>query len=417
MGGLGKNIVRAARGAAGLCIMLLAWHVVAAEDDEVLREAARADPLELMHAAMLQFNRGKKDEAVFWFYAGQLRARYASGARVEYAQVLTVYMNIAEPLNIYAMRDVAGTTAAMRRVLAWDEQTLSDWAWAHSIDLRDAELVMRRTRAREGLVRFAELLTSKREEFEKQARALPMEERIAVADLPPRKPAVPAATASEPAAPFYVRGAGSSASLRLGTVEVVSRAALIEGKEPRYWVLRYYEWLDKNKKKLQYQSVKMQTDPTGSLCDSLQNGPVWFLTNFQWGKVTRTCQIPANVHVLIPVLEALLAPAPGMTATCQDLTSAARKLASEGAQVYLAVDGKELAEVRDYEGATGCVERDDPNYRDKKQTVAMHGFWVFLKPLPPGTHRIQFKGEPPKRYYDSQMELVHDVSYDITIKP
>jgi len=47
----------------------------------------------------------------------------------------------------------------------------------------------------------------------------------------------------------------------------------------------------------------------------------------------------------------------------------------------------------------------------------MHGFWVFLKPLPPGTHRIQFKGEPPKRYYDSQMELVHDVSYDITIKP
>jgi len=52
MGGLGKNIVRAARGAAALCIMLLAWHVVAAEDDEVLREAARADPLELMHAAM-----------------------------------------------------------------------------------------------------------------------------------------------------------------------------------------------------------------------------------------------------------------------------------------------------------------------------------------------------------------------------
>ena len=224
-----------------------------------------------------------------------------------------------------------------------------------------------------------------------------------------------AAFAAEPA--FYLHDARSSASPRLGSVEVVSRAALIEGKEARYWVLRYYEWLEQNKRKFRYQGIKVQTDTTGSLCGSLQSGPVWFLTNFQWGKVTRTCEIPANVHVLIPVLEVLTAPARGMTVACGELTSAARKMASEDAQVSLAIDGRQLAEVRDYEGATGCLDRGDPDDPGRKQTVAMHGFWVFLKPLPPGTHRLEFSGRPARHNYAAPLiEIVHDVAYEITVK-
>jgi hypothetical protein len=75
------------------------------------------------------FESGKKDEAVFWFYAGQLRYRFhlmanpnlePSGDPALFASLSEV---IGRPLNEYAFGDLKALDATLEKVLTWDEAT------------------------------------------------------------------------------------------------------------------------------------------------------------------------------------------------------------------------------------------------------------------------------------------------------
>jgi hypothetical protein len=384
--------------------------------EKLLSNAKDADAIDIMHAAMMIYNAGKRDDAVFWFYAGQLRARYTPEITGENAQVLTIYVMVASPINGHAMRDAAKMTRAIRRALAWDEETFAGWAWANALDIHDEDLANRRKRARDGLGAFAENLEANRAEFERQASSTPVEESIAIGPLEKswsRYEQLKETERQSMAGKLYFREEGAGTHVhRLGNAQLLARGETILGRDAKFWVLRYYDWLAKNAQK--YKSV--QKDPSGALCNSLQNGPVWFLTNFQYGKVERACEIPSGKYVLIPILEALIAPAPEKTPGCEELASIAKKFVTNGAKVSVTVDGNELGNVTDYEGSTGCFERDDPKKARAKQTVATHGYWVFLKPLPPGNHRIEFKGEIGKANYSSFNDLAHDVTYSISVK-
>ncbi len=139
--------------------------------EEVLKSADRAEPLTLMQASSRLFVRGDKDKGVFWFYAGQLRARYSPQLTGEASQLITIFvMTLGEEINAYAMRDVATMTKTIGQALAWDAQTFDAWARANKIDPLDPELVQRRKRARDGLVAFAGELKSKQQHYEQQAR-------------------------------------------------------------------------------------------------------------------------------------------------------------------------------------------------------------------------------------------------------
>jgi hypothetical protein len=74
------------------------------------------------------FSGGRQDEAVFWFYAGQLRYRFhlsanpglpPSGDPALFASLSQV---IGQPLNEYAFGDLEQLTATIDKVLAWDER-------------------------------------------------------------------------------------------------------------------------------------------------------------------------------------------------------------------------------------------------------------------------------------------------------
>ena len=75
------------------------------------------------------FADGTQDEAVFWFYAGQLRYRFhlaanpalpKSGDPALFGSLTQV---IGAPLNEYAFGDLAHLVATIDKVLAWDEKT------------------------------------------------------------------------------------------------------------------------------------------------------------------------------------------------------------------------------------------------------------------------------------------------------
>lgn len=75
------------------------------------------------------FASGQKDEAVFWFYAGQLRYRFhlrvtpgldPSGDPALFASLSEV---IGRPINEYAFGDLDALRGTLTRVLLWDERS------------------------------------------------------------------------------------------------------------------------------------------------------------------------------------------------------------------------------------------------------------------------------------------------------
>ena len=75
------------------------------------------------------FAAGEKDEAVFWFYAGQLRYRFHLAANTNLPQSgdPALFASLSEmlgaPINAYAFGDLAQLVATIDKVLAWDERT------------------------------------------------------------------------------------------------------------------------------------------------------------------------------------------------------------------------------------------------------------------------------------------------------
>lgn len=87
--------------------------------------ASLKEPLDLFTPAAVLFIHGRKDDAVFWFYAAQLRSRYQlvfeTGNRPE---LLAAMLRSTGPaINNYAYQDVDKLIRTLDRVFAWDEVT------------------------------------------------------------------------------------------------------------------------------------------------------------------------------------------------------------------------------------------------------------------------------------------------------
>lgn len=98
---------------------------VAAADELIKNPGMLKEPLELFSPAFVLFLHGKKDDAVFWFYAAQLRVRYQlvfeKGDR---GQLLSVMMMTMGPaINNYAFQDISSLNRILDRVLEWDKST------------------------------------------------------------------------------------------------------------------------------------------------------------------------------------------------------------------------------------------------------------------------------------------------------
>lgn len=96
---------------------------IAAVEEIISKQATLKDPLLLFTAAATLFQHGKKDEAVFWFYAAQLRTRYQlafeNGDRGQLLAIML--MTIGTPINNYAFQNVENLRRILGRVLEWDK--------------------------------------------------------------------------------------------------------------------------------------------------------------------------------------------------------------------------------------------------------------------------------------------------------
>jgi hypothetical protein len=111
------------------------------------------------------FEAGQRDEAVFWFYAGQLRYRFHLGSNPELdpsgdpALFAALSEQVGRPLNEYAFGDVHKLADTITHVLQWDgdhpneftdkaahasvyEEVRNGLAEVREVVLRDEEQIM-----------------------------------------------------------------------------------------------------------------------------------------------------------------------------------------------------------------------------------------------------------------------------------
>ena len=98
---------------------------VAAADELINSPGMLKEPLELFSPAFVLFLNGKKDDAIFWFYAAQLRVRYQLAfEKGDRGQLLSVMMMTMGPaINNYAFQDISNLNRILDRVLDWDKKT------------------------------------------------------------------------------------------------------------------------------------------------------------------------------------------------------------------------------------------------------------------------------------------------------
>lgn len=134
------RLVTAATTAVAASLLLLAASPARAEEN-YLEAAAKKTPEQLMKGienehpaayyvlAMKLFGGDRKDEAIFWFYAGQLRYRFHIAARPDLdpsgdpALLASLSETIGRPINEYAFGDLEVLDATLEKVKVWDAET------------------------------------------------------------------------------------------------------------------------------------------------------------------------------------------------------------------------------------------------------------------------------------------------------
>ncbi|MEZ5541212.1 MAG: hypothetical protein R3F42_04120 [Pseudomonadota bacterium] len=163
-------------------------------------------------------------------------------------------------------------------------------------------------------------------------------------------------------------------------------------------------------------------DRTGARCGVNQAGPVWFLAGgYGSSKIRRSCTIPAGVHVFFPVINMLYYPGNADS----ELTCAEAKASAALNNQYLrsfkvVVDDHEYVNPVFFRTASeSCfdlIARMPGSYNPATvYPAATDGYWVMLKPLRPGSHRIAFRAEyhRPGGAYGSMLQ---DIEYRIEVK-
>jgi hypothetical protein len=148
------------------------------------------------------------------------------------------------------------------------------------------------------------------------------------------------------------------------------------------------------------------TDATGADCAVKQKGPVWFLAGTTGGSATRSCTVPADKAILVPVLNAecdTLTP-PTIGGTEAELRACARDLIDHVTQTSASVDGTAID--------LGPVSQGRFRFQSPLFTITFapnngfypdgsvagtgkavaDGFWVLIKPLSKGRHTVDFQG-------------------------
>jgi hypothetical protein len=164
--------------------------------------------------------------------------------------------------------------------------------------------------------------------------------------------------------------------------------ASVEGVSLGQWTAKWWQWAFA-------QPIAPFLDPDGRLCSEGQGGPVWFLagTNGEFAP-HRECVVPEGKYLLVPVINMIYmnhqaGHDPATTRPCAALQADAAVNNDHLISAVVLVDGVLVEDVTRYRvRSDGCFPLTTDVDEASAQSAAADGYWLLLKPLPPGRHTI-----------------------------
>jgi len=168
---------------------------------------------------------------------------------------------------------------------------------------------------------------------------------------------------------------------------------------------RWWQWSE-------HMPVAPFLDPDGRLCELGQEGPVWFLAGTDGSfDAMRTCTIPADRHLFVPLItRAVGAGEPGETEALS-CTQKQQRAANFVDHVYtglVLLDGRPIGQYQRMRAAgESCftLTSNDP-------AVATDGYWLMLKPLPPGQHTLAIAAA----YREGPRQMMQNFQYTLEVQ-
>jgi hypothetical protein len=156
------------------------------------------------------------------------------------------------------------------------------------------------------------------------------------------------------------------------------------------WLAKYSQWF------IQFPAdLHPREHYTPERCSAAQSGPVWFLTDILAGDVERTCIIPSDKAILLPVLSGRCwtdesDPVP---MTDQEITKCAMA-GNEYGVISAMLDGRTIKDLNSYRTQSPFFNITVPenniyNNLPGVWKAKADGFFLFLEPLPPGNHTLR----------------------------
>lgn len=180
------------------------------------------------------------------------------------------------------------------------------------------------------------------------------------------------------------------------------------------WTSRWWTWLI---------SIPLSESPaadsTGQYCATNQEGPVWFLAGTFQGSAVRTCEIPSGKAILFPVFnaECSFAEYPNLRSD-SELSQCAREAIDPVTFVQASVDGMPLQNISRVQSQPFNATFPEENIfgvQAGPTRAVSDGFWIFLQPLSPGNHQINFRGALIDYTTTGIVSVTNDVTYHLTI--
>jgi hypothetical protein len=168
------------------------------------------------------------------------------------------------------------------------------------------------------------------------------------------------------------------------------------GASYREWTIRWWQWCLAQPKSTNPVNDKKRTDRNSN--NNQAYSDVWFLAGTTGGYAERECVIPKDKAILCPIInyEISTAEDPKLR-TDSDLVSFARADVDKIAKVDVMINGVVMPNSKRFRVESGPFDAVLPqdNIWGAKAGLtraAADGYWLFLKPLQPGKHQIQFGG-------------------------
>lgn len=180
----------------------------------------------------------------------------------------------------------------------------------------------------------------------------------------------------------------------------------VEGISQSEWSRRWWQWAGSFE-----QSESPIADRTGALCAQKQSGAVWFLAGTYGTKRTvRTCTVPRGKYLFFPLINYVVMPTSQGSMNCATAIGAVARITEDVSNLLLDLNGvRHSGLARHRQSTPTCFDLGalaEPRIRVFPS--AANGYYAMLKPLPPGTHTLNFGGVLPG--------MVQAVTYTLTVE-